>query len=84
MMFVEWIGLLAAILTTAAYVPQAIKIWKTKNAEGVSLVMYWVMLTGISLWSIYGMLIESSPIILANGISFILLGMIIIFKLKQK
>ena len=83
-MSIEWIGFLAAILTTGAYIPQAIKIWKTKTADGVSLSMYWVMLTGVSLWGIYGILIESYPIILANVITLILLVTIIIFKLKHK
>ncbi len=83
-MSVEWIGFLAAILTTGAYIPQAYKIWKTKSADGVSLTMYFVMLTGVTLWGIYGILIESYPIIMANVISFILLGTIIGFKLKQK
>lgn len=83
-MSVEWIGFLAAILTTGAYIPQAYKIWKTKSADGVSLTMYLVMLTGVTLWGIYGILIESYPIIMANVISFILLGTIIGFKLKQK
>lgn len=83
-MSIEWIGFLAAILTTAAYIPQAFKIWRTKNADGVSLTMYLVMLTGVSLWGVYGILIESYPIILANVVSFILLSTIVIFKLKQK
>jgi len=83
-MSIEWIGFLAAILTTGAYIPQVIKIWKTKTADGVSLSMYWVMLTGVSLWGIYGILIESYPIILANVITLILLVTIIIFKLKHK
>ena len=83
-MFVEWIGYVAAILTTIAYVPQAFKIWKTKSADGVSLTMYLVMLSGISLWGVYGILIESNPIIMANVISFVLLSTIIVFKIKQK
>ncbi len=83
-MSIEWIGFLAAILTTGAYIPQVLKIWKTKTADGVSLSMYWVMLTGVSLWGIYGILIESYPIILANVITLILLVTIIIFKLKHK
>ena len=83
-MSIEWIGFLAAILTTGAYIPQVIKIWKTRTADGVSLSMYWVMLTGVSLWGIYGILIESYPIILANVITLILLVTIIIFKLKHK
>lgn len=83
-MSIEWIGFLAAILTTGAYIPQVLKIWKTKTADGVSLSMYWVMLTGVSLWGIYGILIESYPIILANVITLILLVTIIIFKQKHK
>lgn len=83
-MYIELIGFIAAILTTAAFVPQAYKIWKTKTAQGVSLSMYLIMFTGVSLWGIYGYFIQSIPMILANFITASLLIMIIYFKIKHK
>ena len=83
-MYVELIGYMAAILTTAAFVPQAYKIWKTKSADGVSLTMYLIMFIGVSLWGIYGFFIESTPMILANCITASLLIMILYFKVKHK
>ena len=83
-MVIDLIGYLAAILTTTAFVPQAYKIWKTKSAQGVSLTMYIIMFTGVSSWGIYGFLIQSYPMILANFITASLLIMIIYFKVKHK
>jgi MtN3 and saliva related transmembrane protein len=81
-MNVEIIGFLAAILTTAAFVPQAYKIWKLKSADGVSLTMYLIMFLGVTLWEIYGLFISSAPIIVANFITASLLIMILYFKIK--
>lgn len=83
MMWIEGIGFLAATLTTAAFVPQAYKIWRLKSAEGVSTTMYLVMLTGVGLWEVYGWMIQSPPVILSNIITALLLLMILYFKLKK-
>jgi len=80
----EIIGLIAAILTTAAYIPQAYKTWKTKSAGNISLTMYLAMFVGIILWLIYGIHLKSLAMILANSITAILTLIIIGFKLKYK
>lgn len=82
-MWIEGIGFLAATLTTAAFVPQAYRIWRLKSAEGVSTTMYLVMLTGVGLWEVYGWMIQSPPVILSNIITALLLLMILYFKLKK-
>ena len=82
-MWIEGIGFLAATLTTAAFVPQAYKIWRLKSAEGVSTTMYLVMLTGVGLWEVYGWMIQSPPVILSNIITALLLLMILYFKFKK-
>ncbi len=79
----EVIGLLAAFLTTSAFIPQVFKIYKEKNADGISLTMYIILFTGVLLWFIYGFLIGSLSIIIANGITALLQLCIIIFKLKN-
>jgi len=80
----EIIGLIAAVLTTSAYVPQAYRAWKTKSAGSVSLTMYLIMLTGIILWLIYGIHLQSLAMILANSVTIVLTLTIIYFKLKFK
>ena len=79
----EIVGLLAAFLTTSAFIPQVYKIYKEKNAAGISLTMYIILFTGVILWLIYGILISSLSIIIANGVTALLQLSIIIFKLKN-
>jgi len=78
----EILGLVAAAITTFAWVPQVYKMYKERNASGVSLTMALLFFVGITLWFIYGYLIESISIMVANGITLILQSMIIIYKLK--
>ena len=80
----EIIGLAAATLTTAAFIPQVYKTWKTKSVDELSLTMYLVFFIGIVLWLIYGIYIESFSIILANTITGFLVLLLIYFKLKYK
>lgn len=80
----EIIGLIAAVLTTSAYIPQAYKTWKTKSAGNISLTMYLAMFVGILLWLVYGIHLNSLAMILANSVTSILTLIIIGFKLKYK
>ena len=80
---IEIIGIAAAICTTAAFAPQAYKIYREKSAKEVSLTMYLVMLTGLILWLIYGILMNSISIKLANTVSILLVLMIIYYKIKD-
>lgn len=80
----EIIGIIAATLTTASFVPQVHKIWKFKKTDGVSLSMYVVMLIGVFLWLCYGIMIESISVIMANSITAFLQLIIIYFKIKVK
>ncbi len=79
----EIIGFIAATLTTSAFIPQVYKVYKEKNAAGISLTMYLILFTGVSLWFLYGFLIGSISVVLANGITLILMGIIIYYKLKE-
>ena len=69
---IEFFGYFAAILTTAAFLPQLIKTLKTKKAEDVSLLTLIMFICGVGSWIIYGYQISSSPILLANIITLIL------------
>lgn len=80
----EIIGLIAAALTTSAFVPQVYKTWKTKSVDGLSLTMYIVFLTGIILWLIYGIHLKSLAMILSNIVTGLLALLLILFKLRYK
>ena len=77
---VEFFGYFAAILTTVAFLPQLIKTLNTKKAEDVSLITLIMFITGVGAWIIYGYEISSSPILIANIITFILNLFILISK----
>jgi MtN3 and saliva related transmembrane protein len=80
----ELIGFTAATLTTLAFVPQALKSYKKKSTKDISLVMYVVMFTGVILWLLYGIHLNSIPIIIANAITALFNLSIIILKIKHK
>lgn len=81
---IEIFGLIAAFLTTIGFVPQAFRMIKTKDVSGVSLSMYVVLVTGVSFWLVYGILLKSPAIIAANTVSMLLQIWIIIMKLKHR
>jgi len=82
--YVEIIGLIAAFLTTGSFLPQAIKVIKTKNTSDLSLSMYSMFAGGVCLWLAYGFLIDSLPIIIANVVTLMLSGTILFMKIRYK
>lgn len=71
------IGLLAAFCTTSAFIPQVVQILKTGNTDGISLMMYTIFTLGVSMWLVYGVIMEDLPMILANLITLILACMVL-------
>lgn len=78
---IEIIGLVAAVLTTLSFLPQAILILRTRNTDGISVLMYLLFTAGVFLWVIYGVLIMSWPLILANTVTLVFAGLILTAKL---
>ncbi|HEX9390714.1 MAG TPA: SemiSWEET transporter [Usitatibacteraceae bacterium] len=78
----EVIGSIGACLTTFAFVPQVVRIWRTKSARDVSLPMYVIFCCGILCWLAYGLMLGAWPIIGANIVTLMLALAIIIMKLK--
>jgi MtN3 and saliva related transmembrane protein len=76
------VGFIAAILTTFAFVPQVIRVWRTRSAADISLGMYSLFTLGVALWLVYGILIYAWPIILANFITLLLAGSVLVMKVK--
>ncbi|MCK8520876.1 SemiSWEET transporter [Aquimarina sp. D1M17] len=81
---IEILGLVAAVLTTAAFFPQVYKTWKTKSTDSLSLSMLLIFVSGLLCWLVYGFLIDSFPIILANFVTIILGLILLYFKLRYK
>ena len=79
--YIDIFGFLAALLTTIAFLPQLYKTWQTKSADDVSLFMLILFITGLFCWIIYGIKIESIPILVANIITFIFNFSILILKI---
>jgi MtN3 and saliva related transmembrane protein len=80
----EIIGLIAAVCTTFAFIPQVMKVWKTKQTKDLSLRMYSIMFIGILLWLVYGIRINSLSIIFANVVTATLVGTILVYIIKGK
>ena len=81
---IKYIGFFAAFCTTFAFLPQAIKVYKTKSTKDISLYMFLIFTIGVLSWLIYGLIINDWPVILANAVTLILSFFILIFKLKYK
>jgi MtN3 and saliva related transmembrane protein len=79
----EWVGYLAAALTTLAFVPQAVQTIRTRDTRGISLGMYVVFTIGIAFWLVYGIALGSMPMILSNVVTFLLSATILGLKLKH-
>lgn len=76
------LGYAAALCTTIAFIPQAVKVFKTKHTKDISLGMFSLLNFGFILWLVYGIILNSYPIILANAITLIFAVYILITKIK--
>jgi MtN3 and saliva related transmembrane protein len=79
---INFFGYISAFCTTAAFVPQAIKVYRTNKTNDISLGMILLMTIGVGFWIIYGFLITAPPVIVANVITFVLALYILIMKIK--
>jgi len=78
----ELVGGLAAVLTTLCWLPQALKILRTRETRDLSLVAYLAFAAGVGLWLVYGVLIGSIPVVTANAVTLVLLVGILSLKLR--
>jgi len=78
----EILGFVAATLTTGGLVPQAIKVWRSRSAGDLSLIMYAMIWVGTVLWLVYATVIASPALLYANGAAFLLVSLILYFKLR--
>ncbi|MEB3211216.1 MAG: SemiSWEET transporter [Leptolyngbyaceae bacterium] len=84
MNLVTALGLMAGTLTTAAYLPQLIKTWRSKSAGDISWSMLITLCLGIVLWLVYGVYVHDVPVILANVLTLLLTSFILILKIRYR
>lgn len=83
MTFSSSIGIVAAFLTTIAFVPQVLLVMRTRNTQAISLWMYLLFSTGVALWLVYGVTLRLWPVIIANGVTLLLSFIVIYYKLRR-
>ncbi len=79
-----YIGYAAGLLTTVAFFPQLVKIWRSRSADDVSPAMFVIFTTGVGLWLVYGVLIESWPVMAANAVTLALALAILVLTLRYR
>ena len=84
MQLIDIVGTLAAILTTASFVPQAWYTFRTRDVRGISWGMYSVFTAGVACWLVYGLLLSAWPIVIANCITLALAAAILAMKLRYR
>ena len=80
--WVEWTGFVAAFCTTAAFVPQLVRVVQHKSARDISLTLFSMFSLGVFLWLVYGISVHAWPVIASNGVTLVLSVSILYFKLK--
>lgn len=81
---VNIVGFAAGALTTIAFVPQVIKIWKSKHARDISMGTFALFSLGVTMWLLYGIQLGAVPVILANAVTLVLSLTILFFKMKYR
>jgi len=80
--YLTMIGLLAGCLTTIAFVPQVLRVWRTRSTTDISLGMFGLMSLGVLMWLIYGLMLGDIPIIAANAVTLMLAVSIVVAKVR--
>ncbi|NDY82280.1 hypothetical protein G3I67_03445 [Orrella sp. NBD-18] len=83
-LLVEVVGYVGATLTTVAFFPQTFKVIRTRDTQSISLAMYVLFTLGVCFWLAYGLLIRSFPVVIANVITVVLSGIIMLMKIRER
>ena len=83
-MNIQLLGLVAGACTTIAFLPQVIKTWKSRSAKDLSLSMFSIFCLGVTLWLVYGFMVDDVPVIAANLLTLMLASTLLFFKLRFK
>ena len=80
----EILGLIAGTITSITFLPQVIKVWQTKSAKDLSLMMLLLLMLGVILWLIYGLILMNVAIIYTNSMVLAMSLILLFFKLRYK
>lgn len=80
----DLVGYLAGVITTASFLPQVVKTLRSRSTRDISLGMYLLMTAGIGLWLVHGLAIGSGPVVAANGVTLVLVGIMLYMKLRYR
>lgn len=78
------LGLIAGTMTTASFIPQVVKAWRSRSTKDVSFWMFLLLAVGVMMWLVYGFLIGSLPVIIANAVTLVLVVTLLALKIKYK
>jgi MtN3 and saliva related transmembrane protein len=81
---IDMLGLVAGSLTTVSFVPQVLKIWRTKSGNDVSYGMFLLFSVGVLLWLIYGLALSAAPIVIANAVTLLLSLIVVALKYRYR
>ncbi len=78
------LGLVAGTLTTLSFLPQLLKAWKSRSTHDISIGMFSLLAVGITLWTVYGAVTNDIPVIVANSVTLVFVGLILALKLRYR
>ena len=78
----DFVGYLAGILATLAFIPQVVKTLRSGRTGDISLGMYVMFCSGVGLWVVYGLLLSSGPLVISNLVTLTLAGTVLLMKLR--
>ena len=79
---IQLIGPIGALLTTISFIPQVLQVLKTRDVSGISLGMYIIFVLGVILWTIYGFILNDLTIIISNGVTTLLSGIVLFYNTR--
>lgn len=79
----DYIGHLAGFCTTISFLPQVIRVWKTRSVNDISLGMYALFVFGVFMWLVYALWTHAWPLVLPNLVTLILAGAVLGFKIRH-
>ena len=74
------VGFVAGALTAFAFLPQVLKTWRTRSCSDLSMTMLGAQSAGVGLWVVYGVIINSLPVILSNAVTLTMCLVLLVFK----
>lgn len=74
---IDHLGFAAAVCTTSAFVPQVLLVWRERGAPGISTGMYLMFIVGVAMWLMYGLALDSWPVVIANAVTLMLASAIL-------